>query len=97
MVGGVAGGHAWQKACVPGGHAWWGLCVADATRCSQLAGGMHPAGMHSCDSCLRGVQFGWYPHGVPFGSYPHGVQFGLYPHGVQFGLYLIVYGLVCTL
>ena len=41
----VAGGHAWQEACVAGG----GLrATADTTGYGQWAGGTHPTGMHSC-------------------------------------------------
>ena len=46
----VAGGCAWQAACmsgacVAGGCAWQGACVARET--ATAADGTHPTGMHS--------------------------------------------------
>ena len=38
----VAGGHAWQGACVVAG----GVCMAGET--ATAAGGTHPTGIHSC-------------------------------------------------
>ena len=59
----MAGGHAWQGACVVGGmhgrgHAWQGACVAGGMRGNGRACVVgevatatdctHPTGMHSC-------------------------------------------------
>ena len=37
----MAGGHAWQGACMAGG-----ACMAEEM--ATAADGMHPTGMHSC-------------------------------------------------
>ena len=52
----VAGGHAWQGACMAGamhgrGHAWQEGCVVGACMTGEMAtaaDGTHPTGMHSC-------------------------------------------------
>ena len=50
VVGGVAGGHAWQGEC-----AWQGACVAGET--ATAAGGKHPTRMHSCYVIFFNVKY----------------------------------------
>ena len=44
----MAGGHAWQWACVAGGYACHACLPTLRDTVGQCAGGTHPAGMHSC-------------------------------------------------
>ena len=44
----MAGGRAWQWACVAGGYACHACLPTLRDTVGQCAGGTHPAGMHSC-------------------------------------------------